>query len=57
VSSAPERACGSGDRAHHCIRSVAATSLIARNARSKAQFSEGRNFAHALDFNSLAALQ
>jgi hypothetical protein len=57
VSGASERACRSGDRIHQGICSTAAARLIADNPRCDAQFAEGRNFAHALDFNSLAGLQ
>ena len=57
VSGASERAGRRGDRAQRRGCSAAAGRLIARYIRGKAEFSQGRNFAHTLDFNSLAELQ
>ena len=57
VSGSGEGAAGRSDCTHKRIQSAAAAGLIAHNPRCSAQFTKCRNFAHALDFNSLAALQ
>lgn len=57
VSGSPEGASGRSDRIQQRAHSATAARLIAHNPRGKAQFTQCRNFAHALDFNSLAALQ
>lgn len=48
-----ERPCGSADCSSNGTQRAATSGLLVRDSRHNTRFSPGRNFSHALDFNSL----
>ena len=53
VGGAAERSQSRANPAHDRVERAAASGLLPGDARHHAQLLQGRNFAHALDFNSL----
>ena len=53
VSGAPYGAARGADAAHDRVKRAVAPSLASRDLGHDPQLSEGRNFTHGLDFNSL----